>query len=216
MKKMATTLSALAIAAVLMMNLTACTTDDVIVEEAVQPTSTQGIHITVGAGLGDGDGTTRAAVTQEGTTRTLTFTEGDRLYVTGKPTAATDGRTRLAGYVTVDATSISPDGKSASFSGDLQVWDKDGNDVTGDFTFGANPLDECTNIAARLVPKDAPDGLFILNKNHSVQKHDYTKSSASIPTSSSTSASDPSAARRSPSPTTRTTTNTPTSAPSLT
>ena len=139
MKKMTTTLSALTIAAALMMNLTACTTDDVIKEEAVQPTSKQGIHITVGAGLGDGDGTTRTAVTQEGKTRTLTFTEGDRLYVTGWPTADKEGDKQLACYLTIDAMSISTDGKSASFSGDPQVWDENGNDVTKNFTFGANP-----------------------------------------------------------------------------
>jgi hypothetical protein len=176
MKKMTTTLSALTIAAALMMNLTACTTDDVIKEEAVQPTSKQGIHITVGAGLGDGDGTTRAAVTQEGTTRTLTFTEGDRLYVTG--TLTNNTKARLAGYLTIDAKSISTNGKSASFSGDLQVWDKDGNDITENFTFGANQLDNYTYMSANLVPKDAPDGLLSLNIDHSVLRMNYAKSIA--------------------------------------
>ena len=176
MKKMTTTLSALTIAAALMMNLTACTTDDNIADTPEQPTSTQGIHVTVGAGIGD-DGTTRAAVTQEGTTRTLRFTEGDRLYIQGKPPTA-DNQKRLAGYVTIDPTSISPDGKSASFSGDLKVWDKDGNDVTSDFTFGDNQLDECSDVSARLIPKDAPDELLSLNKNHSVAGMNHTKSIA--------------------------------------
>ena len=179
---------ALAIAAALVMTMASCSSENDLVEtpnveQSVQPT-TDGVKITVSAGIGDSDGTTRAAVDYSQTDangkpiRTLTFTTGDRLYVTAKPTAATDENTWLAGYVTIAPTSISPDGKSASFEGDLQVWDKNGYDVTDQFTFGANPLDECSNMRAFLVPKDAPDGLLILNKNHTVHDLDYTKSIA--------------------------------------
>ena len=179
---------ALAIAAALLMTTASCSSENDLVEtpnveQSVQPT-TDGVKITVSAGIGDSDGTTRAAVDYSQTDangkpiRTLTFTTGDRLYVTAKPTAATDENTWLAGYVTIAPTSISPDGKSASFEGDLQVWDKNGYDVTDQFTFGANPLDECSNMRAFLVPKDAPDGLLILNKNHTVHDLDYTKSIA--------------------------------------
>ena len=127
---------------------TACSGENDLAEEPTtqQPaaqTATK-IHVTVGAGISDGDGQTRATVTetqyeddygQKKTRRTLTFTlpvgepgdadysPGDRLYVWGEITE--DERT-MGGLLT--ATSISDDGKSATFEGDLTVWVKDGGD----------------------------------------------------------------------------------------
>ena len=161
MKKMTTTLSALTIAAALMMNLTACTNDDNIATTPEQPETVSQqttVHVTVGAGIGDDDGTTRAAVTQEGTTRTLTFTAGDRLYVTvylgGSPTKY------LAGYLDIVGTPAEG-ATSATFSGDLSVYLNDGTPSTYDFG-DADPLTVDVP-TAKLVPADAPAG-FILEK----------------------------------------------------
>ena len=177
---------ALAIAAALLMTTASCSSENDLVEtpnveQPTQPT-TDGVKITVSAGIGDSDGTTRAAVDDSQTDangkpiRTLTFTTGDRLYVTGNLEDAQNNKFTLGCYLTIDDTSISADGKSASFSGDLQVWDKNGEKAF--YNFGANPLDECKNAKACLVPKDAPDDLIVLNKNHIVHDLDYTKSIA--------------------------------------
>lgn len=157
MKKMTTTLSALTIAAALMMNLTACTNDDNIATTPEQPETVSQqttVHVTVGAGIGDGDGTTRAAVTQEGTTRTLTFTTGDRLYVS-EGIYSSNPVKYLAGYL--DMVGTPPDGaNTATFSGDLSVYLNDGTPSTYDFG-DADPLTVGVT-EARLVPAAAPAG----------------------------------------------------------
>lgn len=157
MKKMTTTLSALTIAAALMMNLTACTNDDNIATTTEQPETVSQqttVHVTVGAGIGDGDGTTRAAVTQEGTTRTLTFTAGDRLYVVEGIYSSTPVK-YLAGYLDIVGTPAEG-ATSATFSGDLSVYLDDGAPSTYDFG-DADPLTVGVP-TARLVPAAAPAG----------------------------------------------------------
>lgn len=80
---------------------TACTGEDsaldtpLVPEQPVEPTEPQKIHVTVSAGIGDGDAQTRSEVTKEGTTRTLKFTEGDRLYIVGD----IDETHRMGGYL---------------------------------------------------------------------------------------------------------------------
>lgn len=163
MMKLTTTLSALTIAAALMMGLTACTNDDNIAATTEQPETVSQqttVHVTVGAGIGDGDGTTRAAVTQEGTTRTLRFTEGDRLYVVESIYSVTP-YVYLAGYLDM-VGSPSADGKSASFSGNLSVYLGDGTPSTYDFG-DADPL-TVDATAAYLVPAAASAG-FIIDNN---------------------------------------------------
>ena len=160
MKKMTTTLSALTIAAALMMNLTACTNDDNIATTPEQPETVSQqttVHVTVGAGIGDGDGTTRAAVTQEGTTRTLTFTAGDRLYVV-EGIYSSNPVKFLAGYLDIVGTPAEG-ATSATFSGDLSVYLDDGTPSTYDFG-DADPLTVDVT-EAMLVPSDAPAG-FVL------------------------------------------------------
>ena len=180
MKKMTTTLSALTIAAALMMNLTACTNDDNITTTTEQPETVSQqttVHVTVGAGIGDDDGTTRAAVTQEGTTRTLTFTAGDRLFVYAAIAANTTYV--LAGTLSIDASTISADGKSAKFTGDLPVY-YNGPTVTASswsFTDASNPLAECSSGEAFLIPKDAPSGLYEI-LSYIGYVHHYEKSIA--------------------------------------
>lgn len=132
MKTMKMTLGWLVMAAALTMGLTACTGDDSLVEnmeQPAQPTAAKTVHVTVDAGISDG--TTRSAVDYTNGTRTLQFTTGDRLYIrgvleTGKDNMGTDHDTKLvAGYLTVDASSIDASGTSASFTGDLDILEGD-------------------------------------------------------------------------------------------
>ena len=162
MKKMTTTLSALTIAAALMMNLTACTNDDNIATTPEQPETVSQqttVHVTVGAGIGDDDGTTRAAVTQEGTTRTLKFTAGDRLYVVERIYSSTPVK-YLAGYLDIVGTPAEG-ATSATFSGDLSVYLDDGTPSTYDFG-DADPLTVDVP-KAMLVPAAAPAGFILEN-----------------------------------------------------
>ena len=115
-------------AAALTMGLTACTGDDSLVEnmeQPAQPTAAKTVHVTVDAGINDG--TTRSTVDYTNGTRTLQFTTGDRLYIRGVLEIGTDNigtehDTKLvAGYLTVDASSIDASGTSASFTGDLDI-----------------------------------------------------------------------------------------------
>lgn len=155
MKKMTTTLSALTIVAALMMNLTACTNDDNIAATTEQPGTVSQqttVHVTVGAGIGDGS--TRAAVTQTGTTRTLTFTEGDRLYVV-EGIYSSNPVKYLAGYLDIVGTPAEG-ATSATFSGDLGVYLNDGTPSSYDFG-DADPMTVDVS-QARLVPADAPAG----------------------------------------------------------
>ena len=126
----------LVVAAALTMAVTGCSSDNELVESiepAVVPQAQQKVHITVGAGLGK---LTRSAVEEtvnEGrTTRTLKFTEGDKLYVRAVIERAhndnlwggSDYDSKfMAGFLTIDPSTISADGKSAQFTGDLDVYD---------------------------------------------------------------------------------------------
>ena len=157
MKKLTTTLSALAIAAALVMNLTACSNDDNVIDtpkqpEVAKPGAVSTVRVTVGAGIGDG--MTRAAVTQEGTTRTLTFTANDRIFVREGIYSSSPVK-YLAGYLDM-VGSPSADGKNATFSGDLGVYLNDGTASSYDFG-DADPLTVGVP-EAMLVPADAPAG----------------------------------------------------------
>ena len=64
-----------------------CSSEDGVMDEQTpqQPAQTQAtIHVTVGAGITDGEATTRSTVVKDGSTRTLQFTAGDKLYVWGQ------------------------------------------------------------------------------------------------------------------------------------
>lgn len=178
----------LVVAAALTMAVTGCSSDNELVESiepAVVPQAQQKVHITVGAGLGE---LTRSAVEEtvnEGrTTRTLKFTEGDKLYVRAVIEEKHDDNLWggsdydskiMAGFLTIDPSTISADGKSAQFTGDLDVyvgtvyyehgekWDDDWEEwVTyivdsyllysdGTHTFTTdNPLNECVYAYAEL------------------------------------------------------------------
>ena len=110
--------------ALIVLALLACTKE---LSITVEPQQVQTIHVMVGAGIGDAEPQTRSTVSYSGGTRTLQFTTGDRLYVRGvlerePDDTGIDQETKIvAGYLTVDASSISPSGTSASFTGDLDV-----------------------------------------------------------------------------------------------
>lgn len=167
MNKLTLQFGALTIAAALTFIFTSCSSssDDPMaqlpVEEPTEP-APQTIQITVGAGI-ENDASTRSTVetTGEGTStkRTLKFSDGDKLYVTG---TVAKGKI-LAGIL--DATSIN--GTSATFTGTytstngnefskdpgLHVYQYSGGKyVTVSHTFGTtDPLGECTYVSALLV-----------------------------------------------------------------
>ena len=125
MRTMTKTLGWLVVAAALTFGFSACSSDDDAVAEkpTVNPAVTADgkVHVTVGAGLSDGQTRTTVETTTEwdGTRRTLKFTTGDRLYIMGS--IESDVR-KMGGFVEVQ--SISEDGLSATFDGDLTVWKK--------------------------------------------------------------------------------------------
>lgn len=181
MKKMTNTLSALTIAAALMMNLTACTNDDNFVDtpeqpEVTNPAAVSTVHVTVGAGIGD-EATTRSDVTDDGGKRRLVFTAGDKLFVYACVTA--DYNYFLAGTLSIVASSIDADGKTASFSGDLKVYHFEGSTpVPSSYPFtDADPLNECKDHTASLIAKDMVDGCYAI-KNLWDFTLDFTKSIA--------------------------------------
>ena len=176
-------LGTLAIAAALAMTtgLTACSSENELTEtpnaeQPGQPTD-KGVRVTVTAGISDG-ATTRSEVTKDGTTRTLKFTAGDRLYIYGvirddnpdydstDPNSYEYIFTALYGYLDIDETSIDADGTTASFSGTLHT--KDLNTHAEDaYDFkGADPLAACNfdngdygePAHAYLVHSDATEG----------------------------------------------------------
>ena len=183
MNKRTLKLGWLVIAAALTMTMAACSNYDITDETltTIAPQAVSTVHITVGAGISDGEGTTRAAVSEtvvDGKTeRTLTFTEGDNLFIYAEIAANT--KYVLAGTVSIDESSISADGKSAKFTGDLPVY-YNGYPVTASswaFTDASNPIAECSSGEAFLIPKDAPSGLYDV-LGYLGYVHNYDKSIA--------------------------------------
>ena len=135
-------------AAALVLGMTACSSENDLagepktVEEPTAQTQAATIHVTVGAGITDGEATTRSTVDYNTTTktRTLTFTgpvgdpgddgysAGDRLYVVR---ALADGKC-LAGELTMKG-SPAADGTQATFEGELKVYNSEGGEATHDF-----------------------------------------------------------------------------------
>lgn len=182
MKKMTTTLSALTIAAALMMNLTACTNDDNTAidtpeqPEAVTPVRLSTVQVTVGAGIGGDDATRSAVDYDEGARqRKLKFTDGDKLFV--KADATYGGEYFVAGTLSIVASTIGDDGTTAQFSGTLAVYHfESGTPVPSSYAFtdAEKPLEECNNFEANLVAKDMREGCYTI-ENYWFYRHDYTK-----------------------------------------
>ena len=138
MKKLQKSLGWLVMAAALTIGTTACSNEDMVAENnepAVMQQAQQKVHITVGAGV-DISGKTRSAVSYNSETKehTLKFTEGDKLYVRTAIEQAHDNNYDsldpeckhdskiMAGFLTIDPATISADGKSAQFTGDLDIY----------------------------------------------------------------------------------------------
>ena len=182
MKKISTTLSALTIAAALMMNLTACTNDDNTAidtpeqPEAVTPVRLSTVQVTVGAGIGGDDATRSAVDYDEGSRqRKLKFTDGDKLFVNASVKADYDYF--VAGTLSIVASTIGDDGTTAQFSGTLAVYHfESGTPVPSSYAFtdAEKPLEECYNFEAYLVAKDMREGCYTI-KNYWDYEHDYTK-----------------------------------------
>lgn len=170
------TLGWLVVAAALTIGMTACSSDsDSIVEPTIQEPAPTSLHITVGAGIANDNATTRADVVN-GTnsetgkpTHTLVFTTGDRLYFW----RYISGAGILTGILTMDG-SPSADGLSATFSGDVKLYNGDEEEITGyDYSNISNPLSGST---AYLIPSGATAGCFneanhvgaIFNESYSI------------------------------------------------
>ena len=93
--------------------------EDSVTEEKPAAQTVTKIHVTVGAGISDGDGQTRATVEQTGTTRKLKFSAGDKLWVYRQKS---QGGNMYVFAGTLAIGTIGTDGTTAQFSGDLSVY----------------------------------------------------------------------------------------------
>lgn len=153
-----------AILAAAMLSVNSChiVVEETVQEEIVVHETVSVIPVTVGAGIVD----TKSAVVTDGEgNRTLTFTSGDRLYVTGSLTlifGSGNEDCELSGYL--DAQSIGDPATTATFSGNLELYKVAGHEAAYYDFGGSNPLDLCTSARASLVHKgssfDPASGYF--------------------------------------------------------
>ena len=129
----------LTIAAALTLTTASCTNEDILTENNKQPqVTTNGVKITVSAGISD-DATTRSEVGRnDAGNRVLKFTEGDRLYVRKQVDGAALVQW-LAGMLTM-VGAPSADGKSATFTGELMAYDFNGNEMS--YNAEGDPLED--------------------------------------------------------------------------
>ena len=158
MKSMKKTLCWLVVAAALTIGTAACSSDaDSIAEPTIQEPAPTSLHITVGAGIANDNATTRADVvngtnSENKPTHTLVFTTGDRLYFY----RYIDGNC-LTGMLTMDGEPTN-DGLSATFSGDVKMYDNYNEEITGyDYSSIDNPL---SGSKAYLIQSGAASGCF--------------------------------------------------------
>lgn len=167
---MASGAAVMALALAMTVMMTGCSTEgDSMTDRSgkgqLQKPKTASIRVTVSAGISDdagatasGDEGTRSEVvsttnSETGkTTRTLTFSEGDKLYVHKSGIGAVS---YVAGTLTVAPSGLSDDGKSATFTGDLVAYGQNGDEYTG-YNFGDDPLagTKATLIHAAMTPSD--------------------------------------------------------------
>lgn len=143
------------------MMFSACSSEDDLAQEPTapqQPTETATkIHVSVGAGINDA--TTRSLVVKDGSTRTLQFTTGDKLYIHG---SITPNERVMCGLISIK--DISADGLSATFDGDLTVYEKVNDEWVedADYSQEGDPMTWYgdNTIDGKLVHADAPSGLY--------------------------------------------------------
>lgn len=132
------TLGWLVMAAALTTTFAACSSDDSDTPDT-PAAPVKSVTITVGAGIDEA--TTRSAIDYDANakTRTLKFTTGDRLFVSAEYGSAANDDSDcydhyLSGYLTM-VGSPSEDGKSATFTGNLEQWDRGSKDDKGNYTY---------------------------------------------------------------------------------
>ena len=139
----------------------ACTVEELPVDEPVieepvtEPTS---IHVTVGAGIA-ADPATKSEVVMEDGARMLKFTTGDKLYVYREVETGVN----LAGEL-AKVGEPTNDGKSATFSGELKVYNDSGTETSYDFG-AADPL---TGSTAYLLHAGILEGLYTKGADQSL------------------------------------------------
>lgn len=139
----------------------ACTVEELPVDEPVieepvtEPTS---IHVTVGAGIA-ADPATKSEVVMEDGARVLKFTTGDKLYVYREVETGVN----LAGELAMVGEPTNDD-KSATFSGELKVYNDSGTETSYDFG-AADPL---TGSTAYLLHAGILEGLYTKGADQSL------------------------------------------------
>lgn len=141
MKQMSKLMCLLALGAA--MAMVSCQQKETAEEPAEEITDNQkvtsGVFVTVGAGIADA--TTKSEVVNEDGKRVLKFTAGDKLYVCNP---SIDYGYYLAGTLEMENESLSADGKSARFSGEVRVYDEDGYEQDWYDLSGIDPLEGTT------------------------------------------------------------------------
>lgn len=164
-------LSMLTIAALLTPLTTACSSDELDPPFSLStPKGASKVHVSVGAGI-SGDAT-RSAVDYTSGVRTLQFTAGDKLYVYAPTTNTGLNDSFLNGILTVKDGSISADGTSAKFEGDLYYYEWDQikfryiDASLSFFSTASDPLAECVtaNVKAQLI-HDGTESYFEYETN---------------------------------------------------
>jgi len=139
----------------------ACTVEELPVDEPVieepvtEPTS---IHVTVGVGIA-ADPATKSEVVMEDGARMLKFTTGDKLYVYREVETGVN----LAGELAMVGEPTNDD-KSATFSGELKVYNDSGTETSYDFG-AADPL---TGSTAYLLHAGILEGLYTKGADQSL------------------------------------------------
>lgn len=139
----------------------ACTVEELPVDEPVieepvtEPTS---IHVTVGVGIA-ADPATKSEVVMEDGARMLKFTTGDKLYVYREVETGVN----LAGELAMVGERTNDD-KSATFSGELKVYNDSGTETSYDFG-AADPL---TGSTAYLLHAGILEGLYTKGADQSL------------------------------------------------
>ena len=153
----------LVVAAAFNIGLIACSSDD-IASDPRQDEKAGTIHVTVGAGFDEDEADTRSAVVFDATkkTRTLTFTKGDKLFVTGSKDnygiyneqgKKTNVNLTISGYLPMVEGTLSDDAKSAQFAGDVNIQPKEYAYVLD----GIDPFSLCRGTAI-LIHENAQKG----------------------------------------------------------
>ena len=142
MEKMTKLMCMLALGAC--MAMASCEQENPAEEPAEKITDNQkesrGIFVTVGAGISDA--AVRSEVASEDGKRVLKFTAGDKLYVCNPDFGPSY---YLAGTLEMESESLSADGKSARFSGEVMAYDSaSGNEAPWVDLSGIDPLEETT------------------------------------------------------------------------